>query len=164
MLFCLLVGTVEFFSSVHTSSLAFSCCAYLHHNDRSLCPLSMPPATACWVGREKSGFFVLIQPQSLVSPLCPDLGNESLFSILVPPFCGSQTPTCICGWSWGGSFLPLLHLQKAFNGIRIKSWGSGLNPVPFKSRGFFLPWPSSNESLPVPYIDRVFCSPLSPVA
>ena len=59
----------------------------------------------------------------------------------------------------GESFLPFLHWQEAFNGIGIKSWGgSGLNPVPPKGRGFFLPCPSSNGSLPVFQGDRVFCS------
>lgn len=56
----------------------------------ALCPCPQQ-LLAGLVVREKSGFFVLIQPQSLVNPLCPVLGNESLLSILVPPFCGSQT-------------------------------------------------------------------------
>lgn len=160
MLFCLLLGTVEFFSSVHTSSLAFSCCAELHHNDRSLCPLPMPPATACWVGSQREVRVLCSNSASVFSKsLVPSPWEWVSSQHSCPSFLWQPNPDLYLWLVLRGSFLPLLHWQEAFNGNGIKSWSSGLNPVPPKSRGFFLPWPSSNESLHVPSVDRVFCSP-----
>lgn len=83
----------------------------------------------------------------------------SLFSAFLSLLSVAAKPDLYLWLVLRGSFLPLLHWQEAFNGNGIKFWSLGLNPVPPKSRGFFLTLAQQQWVLHVPYVDRVFCSP-----
>lgn len=54
-------------------------------------------------GEGQSWFFVvaavLIQPQSFIGSVRPGFGNWPFLSMVAPPLCGSQSPTCRGGWS-----------------------------------------------------------------